>query len=120
MRPESRKRDFTCACCREHKARCDGGKANCGKFLSRSETCSFDRHSIGLQPLKEHERVVEAMDEQQVATMEKERSHFSDDSTDEDDDGEKVSSNMRLVKSLGRLSEKSITRFSLGNLFSKS
>ena len=53
--------------------------------------------------------------------MEEEHSHFSDDSSDEDDDGEEVpSSNVRLVNSLGRMKRRSRTRLSLGSLFSKS
>lgn len=120
MRPISRRCDFACACCRKHKARCDGGMLSCTKCLSRSESCFFNRHSISLQPLEEHARGKEAMDEQQAATMEEERSQFSDYSTDEDDDGEKVASNFRLFNSLGRLRQKSKTRLSWGSLFSKS
>ena len=113
-------RDFACACCRDRKARCDGGMPSCGKYLSRSETCSSNRYTVGLQPLEEHARGEEAIDEQQAAAMEEEHSHFSDYSTDEDDDGEKVPSSVRLVNSLGRLNQRSKTRSSWGNLFSKS
>lgn len=59
------------------------------------------------------------MDEQQAVNMEEERSHFSDYSTDEEDDGEKVPSNGRLYNSLGRLNQMSKPRLSWGNLFSK-
>ena len=59
------------------------------------------------------------MDEQQAVEMEEEHSHFSDYSTEEEDDSEKVPSNGRLFNSLSRLNQRSKTRLSLGNLFSK-
>lgn len=93
---------------------------SCGKCLSRSEVCSFNKYNIGLQPLEEQTGREDATDEQQPATTEEEHSHFSDDSSDEDDDGKKVPSNVRLFNSLGRLNQRSRTRLSWNNLFSKS
>lgn len=93
---------------------------SCGKCLSRSEICSFNKYTIGLQPLKEQGRREEATDEQPPAITEEAHSHFSDDSSDEDDDGENLPSNVRLFNSLGRLNQRSRTRLSWNSLFSKS
>ena len=117
---KSRNCDFACAYYRDRKARCDGGVPSYGKCLSRSETCSSNKYTVRLHPLKEHARGREAIDEQQATAMEEEHSYFSNYSTDEDDDGEKVPSSVRLVNSLGRLNQRSKTRLSWGNLFSKS
>lgn len=119
-RPRSRKCDFACACCGERKVRYGGGMPSCGKCLSRSEICSFNKYTIGLQPLKEQGRREEATDEQPPAITEEAHSHFSDDSSDEDDDGENLPSNVRLFNSLGRLNQRSRTRLSWNSLFSKS
>ncbi|KAF6236960.1 hypothetical protein HO173_004839 [Letharia columbiana] len=119
-RPKSRDCDFAYAYCRERKAERDGVIPSCRKCLSRSETCSFNKYCTSLQPLEEHARGKETMDEQEAATMEEEHSHFSDYSTDEDDDGEKIPSNARLFNSLGRLHSRSKPRLSWGNLFSRS
>lgn len=119
-RSKSRKCDFACVCCKERKGRCDGGMPSYGKCLPHSEICSLNSYSVRLQPLEEHARGDEAMDENQAATMEEERSRFSDYSTDEDDDSQKVPSNVRLVNPLGRLSQMSKPRLSWANLFSKS
>lgn len=111
--------DFVCACFIERKARCDGGMPSCETCLSRGGTCSFSKYGLHLQPLKEHAKGEEARDEQQTLEMEEERSHFSDYSTEEEDDSEKVPSNGRLFNSLGRHNQRSKPRLSWGNLFSK-
>lgn len=90
-----------------------------GTCLSRGEACSVTKYSLSLQPLEEHAKGEEDMDEQQAVEMEEERSHFSDYSTEEEDDCEKIPSNGRLFNSLGRLNQRSKTRLSWGNLFSK-
>ena len=92
---------------------------SCETFFSRGEACSFSQPGLDLPPLKEHAKGEEAMDEHQTVEMEEERSHFSDYSTEEEDDSEKVPSNGRLFNSLGRLNQRSRTRLSWGNLFSK-
>lgn len=92
---------------------------SCAKCLRGNEIYPFNEHSLNLQPLAEHARGEEAMDEEQAAIVEEERSHFSDCSTDEEDNGEKVPSNARLFNSLGRLNYRSRTRLSWANLFSK-
>ena len=74
---------------------------------------------MNLQTLAEHTRGEEVMNTEQAVGMEEEHSHFSDDSTDEDDDVEIVPSNARLFNSLGRLNQRSKTRLSWSNLFSK-
>lgn len=120
MKSKLHKCDFACASAREHKAGC-AGMLSCGKGLSRSERrCSFNKCGISLQILEEHTRGDQTMDEQQAAAMEEEHSHFSDYSTNDEDDGERIPSNVRLVKSLGRMHGRSKTRLSWGNLFSKS
>ena len=111
--------DFACAYCRDCRARCEYGMPRCANCLSRNETCSSNKFCVGLQPLAEHAREKEAMDEGQTVIMEEEHSRFSDSSSDEDDDGGKVPSNIRLFHSLGRRSQRSKTRLSWGNLFSK-
>lgn len=113
---KARKCDIACVQFKERKTRCDG-MSSCRTCLSRSETCSFNRCSVGLQPLEEYTRGEEATDHKQAATMEEDRSHFSDFSTD-DEDIERPP-HIRLVNSLGRLSRRSKTRLSWGNLFSK-
>ena len=112
--------DFACASCRDCRAECEYSMPRCAKCLSRNETCSSNKNFGRLQPLAEHAREKEAMDEGQTAITEEEHSRFSDSSSDEDDDGRKVPSNMRLFNSLGRRSQRSKTRLSWGNLFSKS
>lgn len=112
--------DFACAYCRDCRARCEYGMPRCAKCLSRNETCSSNKYFVGLQPLAENAREKEAMDEGQTVVMEEEHSRFSDSSADEDEDGGKVPSNIRLFNSLGRRSQRSKTRLSWGNLFSKS
>lgn len=119
-RSKSHKCDFTRTICREGKARYDDGMPNCENCLSNSDTYSFNNFSSCLQPLKEHARGEVAMDGQQAATTEEECSHFSDYSTDEDDDDEKLPPTIRLPSSLGRLSQRSKTRLSLSGLFSRS
>lgn len=118
-RSKSRKSDFACFSRRERKARCDGGISSCGKCPSSSETCSFNIYGSSLQPLEEHKRGEDAAVEQQAATMEQEHSHFSNYSTDEDDDDERVPSRVRLASSLSRLNQKSKTRLSWSSLFSR-
>lgn len=118
-RARPHKRDFVCAYCIKREARCDGGIPSCKPCLSREEACSFSKYDFDLQPSKEHARGEETTDEQQAVEIEEERSHFSDYSTDEEDDSEKVPSNGRLFNSLGRLNQKSKPRVSWGNLFSK-
>ena len=118
-RSRSHKCDFVCAHCIERKARRDGGMPSGGTCLSRGEACSVTKYSLSLQPLEEHAKGEEDMDEQQAVEMEEERSHFSDYSTEEEDDCEKIPSNGRLFNSLGRLNQRSKTRLSWGNLFSK-
>lgn len=117
-RSKSHISDFTSVRCGKRKARCSG-VPSCEKCLSRSEKCSINKHSISLQPLGEYARGEETTSRTPPAIFEEERSHFSDYSTDEDDDGEKTSSNVRLVNSIGRLNRRSKTRSSLSNLFSK-
>lgn len=119
-RSKSHECDFACASCKEHKARCDGRISSCENCLTRGETCSFRIYSSSLQPLKEHAKGEDAIDEPHAAIMEEEHSHFSDYSTDEDDDDEMIPSNVRLPNSLGRLSQRSKTRLSLSGLFSRS
>ncbi|KAM0803389.1 hypothetical protein BDR22DRAFT_68400 [Usnea florida] len=114
---KARKREFNCAQFQERKARHGDGMSSCTVCLSKSETCSFNRCSVRLQPLEEYTRGEEATDHKQAATMEEDHSHFSDFSTD-DEDNERPP-HIRLVNSLGRLSRRSKTRLSWGNIFSK-
>ena len=114
---KARKRDINCAQFQERKARHGDRMSCCTMCLSKSETCSFNRCSVRLQPLEEHTRGEEATDHKQAATMEEDHSHFSDFSTD-DEDNERPP-HIRLVNSLGRLSRRSKTRLSWGNIFSK-
>ena len=114
---KAHKRDINCAQLQERKARYGDGMSSCTMCLSKSETCSFNRCSIKLQPLEEHTRGEEATDHRQAATMEEDHSHFSDFSSD-DEDNERPP-HIRLVNSLGRLSRRSKTRLSWGNIFSK-
>ena len=107
---KARKCDITCVQFKERKMRFGDGMSSCRTCLSRSETCSFNRCSVSLQPLEEHTRGEEATDHKQAATMEEDRSHFSDFSTD-DEDNERPP-HIRLVNSLGRLSRRSKTRLS--------
>ena len=109
--------EFSYACRRECKARCKDEMPSCAQCLAGSETCSLNKHGIDLS---EHARGEEAMDEEEAVTMEEPCSHFSDDSTDEADDGDNVPSTARLFNSLGRLNQRSKTRLSWSNLFSKS
>ena len=119
-RSKSRKRGFACICRRKHTTRGEDGRLpSCARCLRGNEIYPSNEHSLNLQPLAEHARGEEAVDEEQAATVEEERSHFSDSSTDEEDNGEKVPSNARLFNSLGRLKYRSRTRLSWGNLFSK-
>ena len=114
---KARKCDITCVQFKERKMRFGDRMSSCRTCLLRSETCSFNRCSIRLQPLEEHTRGEEAADHKQAATMEEDRSHFSDFSTD-DEDNERPP-HTRLVNSLGRLSRRSKTRLSWGSIFSK-
>lgn len=121
-RSKSRKCGFTCICRRKHTARVkDDMLPSCAKCLHGIEIYPSNEYSLNLQPLAEHARGEEQEEsiEEQTAIVEEERSHFSDCSTDEEDNGEKVPSNARLFNSLGRLSYRSRTRLSWGNLFSK-
>ena len=93
---------------------------SCRDCLGRSRTRSFNRFSVNLQSLKEHAKGEEGMDDRYAATVEEEHSHFSDYSTDEDDDCEKLPSNVRSVNSLGRFNQRSRSRLSWVNLFSRS
>ena len=77
------------------------------------------KYSLNLEPLAEHVSAEELIDEEQAVPVEEERSHFSDCSTDEDDDGEKMPANARLFNSLGRLNRRSKIRMSWGNIFFK-
>ena len=113
----ARKRDINCAQFQKRKARYGDRMSSCTTCLSKSETCSFNRCSVRLQPLEEHTRGEEATDHKQAATMEEDHSYFSDFSTD-DEDTERPP-HTRLVNSLGRLSRRSKTRLSWGNIFSK-
>ena len=119
QRSRPHKCDFVCACCIERKARCDGGMPSCETCVSRGEACSISKYGLHLEPLKEHANGEEAMDEQQTVEMEEERSHFSDYSSEDEDDSEKVPSNGRLFNSLGRHNQRSKPRLSWSNLFSK-
>ena len=114
---KARKRDISRAQFQERKVRHGDGMSSCRLCLSKSETCSFNRCSVRLQPLDEHTRGEEAMDHKQAATMEEDHSHFSDFSTDDEDNQRPP--HIRLVNSLGRLSRRSKTRLSWGNIFSK-
>ena len=106
-RSKSRKRNFACACCPERITRDNGEMARCGEC---------HQHSTSLQTLTEHAREEgKATGEEQKATLEEVHSYFSDDST-EDDDGEKVASNVRLFK----LNKKSKFGLFCGRLFSRS
>ena len=77
------------------------------------------KYSLNLEPLAEHARAEEAIEEEQAVSVEEERSHFSDCSTDDDDDGDKIPVNARLFNSLGRLNRRSKIRMSWGNIFFK-
>ena len=113
MRSISHTCDFVCACCLRRVVRCNGEMPSCGGCL---EAFASDQQSNSLQDLTEHARVEEEeTGEEQTATLEEVHSHFSDDSTDEDDEGEKVASNVRLFK----FNQKSRSRLSWGSLFSK-
>ena len=114
---KARKRDINCAQFQERKARHGDGMSSCTGCLSESETCSVNRCSFRLQPLEEHTIGEEATDHKQAATMEEDHSHFSDFSTDDED--KERPPHIRLVNSLGRLSRRSKTRLSWGNIFSK-
>ena len=114
---KARKCDIACAQFKERKTRFGDGMSSRRTCISRSETCSINRCSVRLQPLEEHIRGDEATDHKQAATMEEDRSHFSDFSTDDED--KERPPHVRLVNSLGRLSRRSKTRLSWGNLFSK-
>ena len=111
-----RKCDINYVQFQERKTRFGDGMSSCRTCLSRSETCSSNRCSVRLHPLEEHTRGEEATG-YKAATMEEDRSHFSDFSSD-DEDHERPS-HFRLVNSLGRLSRRSKTRLSWGNIFSK-
>ena len=114
---KARKCDINCVQFQERKTRFSDGMSSCRTCLSRSETCSSNRCSVRLQPLEEHTRGEEAKGQKEAATMEEDRSHFSDFSTDDEDN--ESPSRVRLVNSLGRLSRRSKTRLSWGNIFSK-
>ena len=115
-----RKCDFACACYRERTTSFDdGGMPNASKCLPGSETCPSMKYSLNLEPLAEHVRAEEVIAEEQAVPVEEERSHFSDCSTDEDEDGEKMPVNARLFNSLGRLNRRSKIRVSWGNIFFK-
>ena len=116
----SPKCDFTCACCRECTTRFnDGGMPDCSRCLPGSETCLSMKYTLNLEPLAEHARAEDVIDGEQAVTVDEERSHFSDCSTDEEDEGEKKPANARLFNSLGRFNRRSKTRMSWGNIFSK-
>ena len=118
--PKSPKCDFACACFREHTTRFnDGGMPDYSKCLPGSETRPSMKNTLNLEPLAEHARAAEVIAEEQTVTVEEERSHFSDCSTDEESDGEKMPANARLFNSLGRLNRRSKTRMSLGSIFFK-
>ena len=115
-----RKREFACACCRERTTRLyDSGMPDYSKRLPGSETCPSIKYTLNLEPLAEHARAGEVIDGEQAVTAEEERSHFSDCSTDEEDNGEKMPANARLFSSLGRLNRRSKPRMSWGNIFFK-
>ena len=117
---KSRKRELACACRKERTTRLnDGGMSDYSKCLPGSETCPSMKYTLNLGPLAEHARAEEVIDGEQAVTAEEERSHFSDCSTDEEDDGEKMPANARLFSSLGRLNRRSKTRMSWGNIFFK-
>ena len=116
----SPKRDFACACCRERTTRFnDGGMPDCSRCLPGSETCLSMKYTLNLEPLAEHARAEDVIDEEQAVIVDEERSHFSDCSTDEEDEGEKKLANAWLFNSLGRFNRRSKTRMSWGNIFSK-
>ena len=103
-----------CGAC---NVRYGGGTPSCGECLSRNETRSLNKRGTSLRPSAELARG--DIDEEQGAIMEEVHSHFSDDSSDEDIDSEKALSNVRLFNSLGKLNQRSRTRLSWSNLFSK-
>ena len=116
----SPKCDSACACCRERTTRLnDGGMPNYSRCLPGSETCLSMKYTLNLEPLAEHARTEDLKDEEQAVIVDEERSHFSDCSTDEEDEREKMPANARLFNSLGRFNRRSKTRMSWGNIFSK-
>ena len=74
----------------------DDGMLGCPQCLPKSATCFSNKYSLNLKPLAEHTREEEVMDEKQAMIAEEERSYFSDCSTDEGDDDEKMPSNVGL------------------------
>ena len=116
----SPKCDFACARCRERTSRFDdSGMPDYSRCLLGSETCLSMKYTLNLEPLAEHARAEDVIDEEQAVVVDEERSHFSDCSSDEEDEGEKIPANARLFNSLGRFNRRSKTRMSWGNIFSK-
>ena len=108
---------FACACHGGSNSICKGGMSDCGCCASRSERRVLSKTGYSLRPSEELVRDVTNKD--QGSTVEDPHSHFSDDSSDGEDESGKVPSNVRLFNSLGRLNQKTKTRLSWNNLFSK-
>lgn len=117
----SSKCDFDCTCYRERTTRFnDGGMPDYPRCSPGNETCPSMKYTLNLEPLAEYARAEDVIDQEQAVIVDEERSHFSDCSTDEEDEGDKIPANARLFNSLGRFNRRSKTRMSWGNIFSKS